>query len=101
MPSDDLEKFQEVAVKAAHAAGHSIEHAFTKDKDIQFKGKLDLVTATDQACEQIILKAISEAFPDHKFIGEEGSAAQGFTSELTDAPTWWATFLDVEASAWS
>ena len=83
-----LAKFQEVAVKAAHAAGRTIEEAFTKDKDVHFKGKLDLVTATDQECEQTILTAISEAFPDHKFIGEEGSSAQGFTSELTDAPTW-------------
>jgi hypothetical protein len=23
-----------------------------------------------------------------RFIGEEGSAAQGFTAELTDDPTW-------------
>lgn len=88
MRTDEYAKFQEVAVKAAHAAGRTIEEAFTKDKDVQFKGKLDLVTATDQECEQTILTAISEAFPDHKFIGEEGSSAQGFTSELTDAPTW-------------
>ncbi len=88
MSGNDYQRFQEVAVKAAQAAGHTIEQAFTKDKDVKFKGKLDLVTATDQECEQTILTAISEAFPDHKFIGEEGSAAQGFTSSLTDAPTW-------------
>ena len=88
MSAGDSGRFEEVAVKAARAAGRLIEQAFTKDKNIEFKGKLDLVTATDKECESTILDAIKKAFPDHKFIGEEGSAAQGFTSELTDAPTW-------------
>ena len=88
MSANNYAKFQEVAVAAAQAAGQLIEQAFTKDKDIEFKGKLDLVTATDKECELTIFKAIREAFPDHKFIGEEGSAAQGFTNDLTDAPTW-------------
>lgn len=88
MSTSDYAKFQEVAVTAAQAAGQLIEEAFNKDKSIEFKGTLDLVTATDKDCELTIFKAIREAFPDHKFIGEEGSAAQGFTNDLTDAPTW-------------
>lgn len=88
MFESDYAKFQEVAVQAAQAAGQLIEQAFTEDKNIEFKGKLDLVTATDKECELTIFTAIREAFPDHKFIGEEGSAAQGFTNDLTDAPTW-------------
>ena len=88
MTESDYAKFQEVAVQAAEAAGQLIAQAFTKDKNIEFKGKLDLVTATDKDCELAIFTAIREAFPDHKFIGEEGSAAQGFTNDLTDAPTW-------------
>ena len=88
MSTRSYAKFQEVAVTAAQAAGQLIEEAFNKDKSIEFKGKLDLVTATDKDCEVTIFKAIREAFPDHKFIGEEGSAAQGFTNDLTDAPTW-------------
>lgn len=39
-------------------------------------GAMDLVTETDKECEALILSAIQGAFPDHKFIGEEGSAAQ-------------------------
>ena len=88
MSTSDYAKFQKVAVAAAQAAGLLIGEAFNKDKSIEFKGKLDLVTATDKDCEVTIFKAIRDAFPDHKFIGEEGSAAQGFTNDLTDAPTW-------------
>jgi fructose-1,6-bisphosphatase/inositol monophosphatase family enzyme len=39
-------------------------------------GDTDLVTETDKKCEELVLSRIQAAFPDHKFIGEEGSAAQ-------------------------
>ena len=39
-------------------------------------GDADLVTETDKKCEALVLGRIRAAFPDHKFIGEEGSAAQ-------------------------
>lgn len=51
-------------------------------------GAVDLVTETDKACEQLIYTALHRAYPAHKFIGEEGSSAQGFTDVLTDEPTW-------------
>lgn len=34
------------------------------------------MTETDRKCEALVLGRIRAAFPDHKFIGEEGSAAQ-------------------------
>jgi inositol-phosphate phosphatase/L-galactose 1-phosphate phosphatase len=43
---------------------------------LSHSGDADLVTETDKKCEELILGRIREAFPDHKFIGEEGSAAQ-------------------------
>ena len=55
---------------------------------------MDLVTETDKQCEELVLNAIRTAFPTHEFIGEEGSAAQGFTAELTDAPTWMVDPVD-------
>jgi hypothetical protein len=39
-------------------------------------GDADLVTETDKKCEELVLSRIRAAFPDHKFIGEERSAAQ-------------------------
>lgn len=49
---------------------------------------MDLVTDTDKKCEHLITTRLLTAFPDHKLIGEEGSAAQGYTEDLTDEPTW-------------
>ena len=37
---------------------------------------MDLVTETDKECESLVLQALQTAFPTHRFIGEEGSAAQ-------------------------
>lgn len=34
------------------------------------------MTETDKRCEHLVLTRIHKTFPDHKFIGEEGSAAQ-------------------------
>lgn len=83
-----LQEALKTATAAAEHAGELIVKAFDAPKDVQLKGKVDLVTETDKQCEAVIFKALREAFPQHAFIGEEGSAAQGFTSELTDAPTW-------------
>jgi len=53
-----------------------------------------LVTETDKACEQLIYTFLNRSYPSHKFIGEEGSSAQGFTDVLTDEPTWMCDPLD-------
>ena len=55
----------------------------SEDKGVQSKGlSADLVTATDEACENLIRSTIMEAFPDHKFIGEEEVAKTGRVPEL-------------------
>lgn len=46
------------------------------------------MTDTDQKCEKVIVERLRGQFPEHKFIGEEDSAAQGATAALTDEPTW-------------
>ena len=48
----------------------------------------------DKECERVIFTHIRGFFPSHKFIGEESSADQGFTSSLSDEPTWLIDPLD-------
>jgi inositol-phosphate phosphatase/L-galactose 1-phosphate phosphatase len=57
-------------------------------------GAVDLVTNTDKQCEALILETIQTNFPDHTFIGEETSASQGFSGELTAQPTWMVDPVD-------
>lgn len=84
----------QVAVDAARAAGKVISDAFHRPKAIEHKGSADLVTETDKACELLIMSAIRENFPDHKFIGEEETSAAGAPPELTDNPTWMVDPVD-------
>lgn len=44
---------------------------------IESKGHLDLVTAADQAVEQLLTARLREAFPDDGVFGEEGAAVAG------------------------
>jgi hypothetical protein len=54
------------------------------------QGDTDLVTETDRRCEELVLSRIRAAFPDHKFIGEEGSAAQvGVTCREGEGGSGW------------
>lgn len=84
-----------VAQEAATEAGLCIATAFSSDKQVENKydNNVDLVTETDKECEEKIVSKIRQAFPAHKFIGEEESSKSG-TPELTDDPTWMIDPLD-------
>ncbi|CAA0836524.1 Inositol-phosphate phosphatase [Striga hermonthica] len=82
-----LEDFLAKAIEAAKSAGQIIRSGFYETKRVEHKGLVDLVTETDKKCEELIFDFLKKQYPDHKFIGEETTAACGPT-ELTDEPTW-------------
>ncbi|MQL99860.1 hypothetical protein Taro_032589 [Colocasia esculenta] len=82
-----------LAVEAAKNAGQVIRKGFYQTKHVEHKGQVDLVTETDKACEDLIFCHLKKHFPDHKFIGEETTAALG-AAELSDDPTWIVDPLD-------
>eukprot|EP01025_Chloroclados_australasicus_P016298 TRINITY_DN18126_c0_g2_i5.p1 TRINITY_DN18126_c0_g2~~TRINITY_DN18126_c0_g2_i5.p1 ORF type:complete len:317 (+),score=44.56 TRINITY_DN18126_c0_g2_i5:105-953(+) len=84
----NYEQYLKVALEAAKEAGAVIKDAFNGTKNVVHKGAVDLVTETDKQCEKLVYEKLRDAFPEHKFIGEEGSAEQGFTDTITDSPTW-------------
>ncbi|KAL3625021.1 vacuolar transporter chaperone [Castilleja foliolosa] len=88
-----LEDFLAKAVDAAKAAGQIIRKGFYETKRVEHKGLVDLVTETDKKCEELIFEFLKQHFPDHKFIGEETTAACGPT-KLTNQPTWIVDPLD-------
>ncbi|XP_042026112.1 inositol monophosphatase 3-like [Salvia splendens] len=88
-----VEDFLAQAVEAAKKAGEIIRRGFYETKLVEHKGLVDLVTETDKACEELIFSSLKQQYPDHKFIGEETTAACGVT-ELTDEPTWIVDPLD-------
>ncbi len=65
-----------IAVKAARRAGSLINRA-TQDVDlltVERKGVSDYVSEVDRMAEQTIVETLTEAYPDHAILAEEGGA---------------------------
>ncbi len=73
----------ELAVRAARDAGRIQLEAFEKPHTVDFKGKRDLVTEVDRACEEVIHDRLRRAFPSHDFLLEESVTSR------SDSPYLW------------
>ena len=84
----DLDSVLHVAKEAALAAGELIRAAWPQKSAVKAtkSNATDLVTETDQRCEEVITARIRKTFADHTFIGEESTGDDGYV--LGDAPTW-------------
>jgi len=86
-----LEEVLAVAKEAALGAGELIRRAWGSGvgravvKTTKSSGA-DLLTATDEAAEKLIVGLIKAKYPTHLIIGEEGSGSSRY--ELTPSPTW-------------
>ncbi len=83
-----MSRFLEVAADAARTAGKFLleNRGRIPPDQITEKAKNDFVTRIDQQSEEIILKILHDAFPDHQIVAEEGSRRR------SDSPYRW--FVD-------
>ena len=65
------EYFFEVALGAAKESGAIQKSWLHKDKEIELKGEINLVTAVDRRCEERIVQIVRGNFPDHAILTEE------------------------------
>lgn len=68
----DTNTYFQVAVSAALSSGQMIEESMQIPPEVFFKGEVNLVTNFDKKAQEMIYKEISEAFPGHDFLAEEG-----------------------------
>lgn len=68
----DLDKYLETAKDAAKKAGLMLIQNITSERQISFKGEVNLVTNFDQMSQDIIHHSVLRAFPEHNMISEEG-----------------------------
>lgn len=80
--TDELLHVAELAARAGGDALTDWRGRFTTRE----KSAADLVTDADEAAQQAIAGVISDHFPDHAFLGEEGPGA---IAELLDATVCW------------
>ena len=82
--ADHFDTYLEKAVQAAQEAGRIQLRSMNQTHTVRYKGETDLVTEVDRASEDAIVNILSEAFPNHDFLLEEG---EGETS--TGSPFQW------------
>ncbi len=72
MPLDeDAQRALDVAERAAREAGALVMEGWRAGGEIRRKGRFDLLTEYDLESERLIRKRLTQAFPDHRIVGEE------------------------------
>lgn len=67
-----MQDYLKTAVRAARSAGKIIHSRFGGDQlNVRHKGRIDLVTEVDVACEKELRKVILGDWPEHAILGEE------------------------------
>lgn len=65
--------FMAAAIAVAREAGTILREALGEERQIAFKGQVDLVTEMDKRSETLIVGQLTARFPDHLVTAEEGS----------------------------
>ena len=73
-----------IALRAARQAGDMIVKAADNLELVKVdeKGRHDFVTEVDRRSEEMIIEQIKKAFPDHRFLGEEGGTSGDRSSDV-------------------
>jgi myo-inositol-1(or 4)-monophosphatase len=66
-----LDELQALAIRAVRESGKIQKEWLGRDKRIEFKGAINLVTEVDRRCEQRIIEIIKKHFPQHNILTEE------------------------------
>ncbi len=69
-------EYLKTAEYAARQAGDLLTKRFTRELKIEKKGRINLVTDADRASEELIKRIISETYPEHSFLAEEGTGTK-------------------------
>lgn len=67
-------QYLDTAVALARSAGDILKHYTGREKQVQFKGRANLVTVADKESEQVIIRGIRERYPGHAILAEESGA---------------------------
>lgn len=74
-------ELREACVAAAQAGADVLRKLEGRPRDIQYKGRIDLVTDADRASEEAVLRTLRERVPGARVLAEE-SGASGHDTEM-------------------
>jgi myo-inositol-1(or 4)-monophosphatase len=71
-----MESFVEAAATIARESGALLSEYFARRVGFELKGDFDLVTEADRASEKLVIQRLTEKFPDHGIVAEEGGGRE-------------------------
>jgi myo-inositol-1(or 4)-monophosphatase len=89
-----MDAFEQVARAAVAEAGERLRAVWRGSKRVEYKGPVDLVTATDREIEALIVGHLRDAFPDHLIVAEEASVGAVLPRPAADQYAWYLDPLD-------
>jgi len=78
-----VKEYLDFARDIAEEGGARLIEGLNSERKISYKGRVDLVTEMDRENERLLVKRISEKYPSHDILAEEGS------SKNTGSPYKW------------
>jgi myo-inositol-1(or 4)-monophosphatase len=73
---DELWGFMDFVQRLAMKVGGIQRTEFGHVNDVEYKGASEVVTRVDRLCEEVIVKGITERFPQHNIVTEESEYPQ-------------------------
>ena len=64
-------EYLDFSIELARAAGGVLRHYMDREKQVELKGRANLVTAADREAEALIISRIRERYPNHAVLAEE------------------------------
>jgi myo-inositol-1(or 4)-monophosphatase len=68
-------EYLDFAVELAREAGGVLKHYMSREKQVEFKGRANLVTVADKEAEALIIRRIRERYPNHSILAEESGVS--------------------------
>jgi myo-inositol-1(or 4)-monophosphatase len=68
-------EYLDFSIQLARAAGDVLKHYMSREKQVELKGRANLVTAADKEAEALIIDRIRAHYPDHAILAEESGAS--------------------------
>jgi myo-inositol-1(or 4)-monophosphatase len=68
-------EYLDFAIELARAAGDVLKHYSSREKQVELKGRANLVTVADKESEALIIDGIRERYPNHAILAEESGAS--------------------------
>jgi len=68
-------EYLDFAIELASAAGDVLKHYMDREKQVELKGRANLVTIADKESEALVIQRIVERYPTHAVLAEESGAS--------------------------